>query len=109
MGLDAVIYSDDKQESASQLAHKRIGNVATVVFLRDHATRSLGAQSLVVSRILYDGTHCGDSLAVSELQRLAAELEILELASDRDVQTFARDMLELVHTASIHERPIHFS
>jgi hypothetical protein len=109
MGLDAVIYSDDKEESESQLAHKRIGNIATVVFLRDYATRTLSAQSLVVSKVLYDGTHCGDSLAVSELQQLAVELQVLERASETDVQTFARDMLALVHTALSHERPIHFS
>ncbi len=107
MGLDAVIYDDDNCERA--LASKRLGNFAHVGFLRDFAIQALGAQSLVVSKILYNATHAGDSLAVSELEPLAAELRILQRASDTDVQTFARDMLELVHTALSQERPIHFT
>jgi hypothetical protein len=105
MGLDAVTYGQDEQAVAS----KRLGNVAHVAFLRDSATRALGTQSVVVSKILYDATHSGDSLAVSELQSLAAELRILERTCDMDVQTFARDMLELVLIALIRERPIHFA
>jgi hypothetical protein len=107
MGLDAVIYTDENEEC--ELASKRIGNVAQVAFLREFATRALGAPSLLVSKVLYSGTHCGDLLDVSELQPLASELKVLERTADADVQTFARDMLELVQTALSHERPIHFS
>ena len=107
MGLDAVIYEDEKEER--RLAHKRLGNVAQIAFLRDFATGALGAQSLVVSKILYNGMHAGDWLAVSELRPLASELQVLERIVDGDVQTFARDMLELVQSALGHERPIHFS
>ena len=62
MGLDAVIY-DQKEER--QLACKRLGNVSQVAFLRESASRILGAQSLVVSRVLYDATHSGDSLTTA--------------------------------------------
>jgi hypothetical protein len=107
MGLDAVIYKDENEER--KLASKRLGNFAHIGFLRDRVTRALGARSLVVSKILYDATHAGDSLAVPELQPLAAELQILDRSSDMEVRSFARDMLELVHIALSHERPIHFS
>ena len=107
MGLDAVIYADENEES--ELASKRLGSVSQVAFLRESVARTLGAQSMVVSKILYDGTHSGDSLTVPELQPLALELRALEGTRDTEVQAFARDMLELVHTALSHERPIHFA
>jgi hypothetical protein len=106
MGLDAVIY--DAQEE-HELASKRLGNVSHIAFLREYAIHMLGTESLVVSKILYNGTHSGDSLAVSELQPLTSELLALEQTADRSAQTFARDMLELVHTASTLVRPIHFA
>jgi hypothetical protein len=105
MGLDAVIY-DEKEER--QLACKRLGNVSQVAFLRESAARILGAQSLLVSRVLYDATHSGDVLTTTDLQPLAAELQSLQRDTDADVQVFARDMLELIHTATRYERPIHF-
>jgi hypothetical protein len=107
MGLDAVIYKDESEEG--RLASKRLGNLDRIVFLRDSASRILGKRSLVVSKILYDATHCGDSLAISQLPMLAVELQVLEREADTHVQIFARDMLELIHTALSHDRPIHFS
>ena len=107
MGLDAVIYEDENEQC--QISAKRIGNVAHVAVLRKFASRSLGVKSLLVSKVLYSATHCGDSIAVSELQPLASELLILEQTVDLDVQTFAREMLELVQTALNYGRPIHFS
>src|SRR5437868_13436176 len=107
MGLDAVIYTDEKEES--QLATKRLGNFSRIAFIRESARRTLGARSLVVSKILYDGTHSGDVVAVSDLQPLASELQALAHTGDRDVQALARDLLELVHTALSHERHIHFA
>ena len=105
MGLDAAIY-DEKEER--QLAWKRLGNVSQVAFLRESAIRILGAQSLVASRVLCNATHSGDSLTTAELQPLAAELQSLQSDRDADVQVFARDMLELVHTATRYDRPIQF-
>ena len=105
MGLDAAIY-DEKEER--QLACKRLGNVSQVALLRESASRILGAHSLVVSRVLYDATHSGDSLTTAELQPLVAELQSLQRDHDAEVQVFARDMLELVHTATRYDRPIQF-
>lgn len=105
MGLDAVIYDENEER---QLAAKRLGNVSQITFLRESAIRALGAQSLIVSRVLYSATHSGDSIAVAELHPLARELEILMGFAHADVQEFARDLLELVRTATRHERPIQF-
>ena len=104
MGLDAIIY--DKSEQ--QIASLRIGNISQVAFLRGIASSVLGEQSVVVSKILFSGSHSGDSLTFDELEPLASELHRLEVASDADLQEFARGMLELVHTALKHERPICF-
>jgi hypothetical protein len=105
MGLDAAIYGKDDRT----LATKRIGNVAHVAFLRDLATRCLGSTSLVVSKVLYSGTHSGDSIAVADLEPLSRELQVLERASDAEMQAFALDMLEMVNTALQYEKPICFT
>ncbi len=105
MGLDAVVYDENEAE----LASKRVGNISHVTYLREVAARSLGVQSIVVSKVLYSGTHSGDCLTVAELQPLATELRIIESTGDADVRAFAHDMLELVHAALSRDRPIHFA
>ena len=105
MGLDVSIF--DKNER--RLATRRIGNVAHVARLRDLAAARLGSKSLVVSKMLYDGTHSGDSLAVTELGQLSTELLALEGAPEQEMQSFAREMLEIVRAARQHERPVCFT
>jgi hypothetical protein len=105
MGLDAAIYGPGEQELASM----RVGNVAHVAFLRDLALRSLGSQSLVASKVLYSGTHCGDSISVADLEPLARELEVLADSPDTEMQTFASQMGDLVRAASKNETPIVFT
>src|SRR6266542_7113677 len=39
---------------------KRIGNIAAVSQLREGARRVLGESSVVLSKVIYSGTHCGD-------------------------------------------------
>jgi Tfp pilus assembly ATPase PilU len=105
MGLDAAIYNADER----RLASVRLGNIAHVAFLRDLAVQSLGAQSLVAARVLYSGTHSGDSIRVTELQPLSRELQVLADSPQAEMQTFARELVELVRLASINETPIVFS
>jgi hypothetical protein len=56
---------------------KRLGNVALVAFLKATADRFLGSQSLVVSKVLYSGTHCGDCIPVDLISELQSELGLL--------------------------------
>ena len=104
MGLDAVIYGRDEQK----LASKRVGNVAHIGFLRDAASAVLGGQSIVVTKILFSGTHSGDSLAVADLELLAGELQTLQSSAEADVRSFASNMADLVRLALRHETTIHF-
>jgi hypothetical protein len=105
MGLDAAIYGPGEQELASM----RVGNVAHVAFLRDLALRSLGHQSLVASKILQSGTHCGDSISVADLGALSKELQVLADSPNAEMRAFAGEMGELVRAASSHETPILFT
>jgi len=104
MGLDAAIFGKDER----RLASKRIGNLTHIGFLRDAATAILGKESVVVTKVLYSATHCGDSLAGAELELLARESQILQSSSESDVRSFASDMLDLVHLALKHETTILF-
>lgn len=105
MGLDVAIFDKDDRT----LATKRIGNVERVDFLRDLATVSLGSKSMVVSKMLYNGTHSGDSLAVADLDQLSRELLLLEGAPEQEMKAFGRDMLEMVRIARQYERPLCFA
>ena len=105
MGLNTSIYEDGER----MLATKRIGNVAQVAALREFAARCLGSESVVVSKVLYNGTHSGDSLAFVDLEPLSKELQILGRESDPEMQAFVRDMLEMIRAASQYERPICFT
>ena len=105
MGLDAAIYGADEKK----LASVRVGNVAHVALLRDLVVRSLGPQSLVAAKVLYSGTHCGDSVSIAELEPLSRELQVLADSPQTEMQAFARDFGELVRVASRNETPIRFT
>jgi len=92
-------------------ADKRIGNIALVGFLRDQASRVLDDRSIVLSRVLYSGVHCGDSIPID--QTFALRDELLQLGRsakqlDSDLKLFVTDMLELVEAARREGNPIVF-
>lgn len=105
MGLDIAIYDKDDRV----LASKRIGNLSHVIALRNLATQMLGGESVVVSKVLYNGTHVGDSLDEHDIKTISEELEILSGAADSHMQAFVADMSEMVRTAKQHEMPIQFT
>ena len=93
-------------------ADKRIGNIALVSWLRERASLVLKDRSIVLSKVLYSGSHSGDSIPVE--QTLALRDELLQLGGsveqpDRDhMKQFVTDMLELVDAARRVGNPIVF-
>jgi len=93
-------------------ADKRIGNIALVSWLRERASLVLKDRSIVLSKVLYSGSHSGDSIPVE--QTLALRDELLQLGGsveqpDRDhMKQFVTDMLELVDAARREGNPIVF-
>jgi hypothetical protein len=102
------------------LAGCSVGNMMFVPHLRDIlsavATKRGHACPVLLGKVLYSGTHCGDHLTVRDVGRLSNELESLKGAklsaaalSGEDAQQIAtamRDLRRLVKTALAVIKPI---
>ena len=111
MGLSAVVFRpgfDDLGEPESVLAQDSIGSVTMVGHLRERASQCIGKDSLVVSRVLYSGTHSGDEIPHTEMASLLLEIRTLEQDDDNDVRRFCSIMSELTEAALAHDASITF-
>ena len=94
---------------ARTACHKRIGNITAVTQLRAEARRVLGEESMVLSRVLYSGTHSGDTLKVESIPALKRELARLQSAAPSlAMLEFIRDLEELARVAKAEGNPIVF-
>jgi hypothetical protein len=59
------------------LVHHYIGNIALVGFLRNELQRASDQFPMILEKVLYNGTHCGDFIAVADLPRLRSEVVAL--------------------------------
>jgi hypothetical protein len=126
MGLDAVVYlhpasvkdgqllRDDNTEFSLDEApamHKRLGNASMIAWIADEVIPLVGKDSVIFSKVLYSGSHSGDSVGLEELNRLESEIKILrENPSGRssDLESFLKDMSDLIKKAREQETPIVF-
>ena len=114
MGLDATVHRDDECRYDERILHHRLGNVATVEFLRNELSAAADLFPVLLSRVLYDGTHCGDSLDRATVAKLTPELDRLDGFACADptnqglLDTFAAEMRELVAASDRTGRPIDF-
>jgi hypothetical protein len=89
----------------------RIGNVSTVNHLHKEISRVLSEGSVILGKILYSGSHCGDKLALSDLSILKTEIIFLkrELRNRSSIlEAFTENMLELVKISEKEGNPIVF-
>ncbi len=91
---------------------KAIGNIARVDRLREEAQAVLDEDSVVLSKVLYSGTHTGDTLDSRMFVRLERELSSLarhagQTGSER-LKQFASDMSDLLAAARAENNPIVF-
>jgi hypothetical protein len=92
--------------------HKRIGNISSVNALRCDAERALNKDSIILSKVLYSGTHSGDVIPFTSVPSLQEELLILKIRADQTksqvLMNFASDMQELAAAALREANPIVF-
>src|SRR5262249_39513892 len=55
-------------------AKKRLGNMSVVAALRQEIEQVLDCQSLIVSKVLFSGTHAGDTISLDSIPALENEL-----------------------------------
>lgn len=88
---------------------KRLGNLAEINSLRTIVIGSpIGGDSFVVRRILYCGTHSGDSIELNELSLLAEELCVLDAENPVALHSFVEAVQSLVTCAIAEDNPIVF-
>lgn len=91
---------------------KRIGNIALVAALREDAKQVLEDHSIILSKVLYSGTHSGDSIPFNLTSALEAELFRLRRYAEQNhvdhLKQFVTDMQDLVGGAKREGNPIVF-
>jgi hypothetical protein len=92
---------------------RRLGNVSAVKDLADAVERSLGPNSLLRSKVLYNGSHAGDVIGVDSLQHLSAELQQLRgrapVCPEPAISEFIQGMEDLLRAALDEGNPIVFT
>jgi hypothetical protein len=96
------------------LLHHHIGNLAQVGLIRSELERDGVKFPILVSKVLYSGTHAGDHLTLQDIATLAVELNRLSSficsaePKQEYVDWFRQQMVELVDAATRVRKPISF-
>ena len=103
---------DRKYSTLCKAVHRRLGNIAEISALRDEAAQVLEPTSLMLTKVLYSGTHGGDTIPAREIDKLQRELSTLrEYAESSGTEVFREflgKMEELVAAAKAQHNPIVF-
>jgi hypothetical protein len=97
-----------------ELISYRLGNVARIAFLRELLSASAAQFSVLLSKVIQDGTHAGDSLGLVDIEHLIPEIDCLRSVHSRDplddemIRQFERQMSGLIEAARRVKKPIVF-
>jgi hypothetical protein len=98
-----------------KVVEKRIGNIALVNLLKAELERVLGessSETLLISKVLYSGTHSGDVISKEDLGSLKHEIALVRGVTGHqkssELESFLADMEELVTASERHGNPIVF-
>jgi hypothetical protein len=114
LAFDQWYYFRACEHECGQLILHRIGNIALVAMLRMELQRMRDRFPLLLGRVLYNGVHCGDFLAVEKLPELRREITALAEIYCADQETanyvrgFTAQMSELMDCAMRVGKPIVF-
>jgi len=103
-------WSRDSCPHSGYLVEKRLGNVTSVAYVREFLeNNSPHSFPLLLERVVYSGSHCGDWVAASEALQLLTETRRLQsLTSDPFVVPFTNDLIELAEASIATGNPIVF-
>lgn len=118
--LESDLIWDDWRErracehSGGVLLRHRLGNISLVGLLRAELQREAERFPILITKVVYSGSHAGDSLPVETIPALQRELELLceFRCSTREaysiISEFRAQMSELANTAISVNKPIVF-
>lgn len=96
------------------LLHHYIGNIARIERLRASLIGSGKTLPIILNKIIYNATHCGDRLDIQTVQNLQSELNVLgdihciESQDEDRIRIFENQLRELVLAALEVTKPISF-
>jgi len=97
-----------------RIGFDRLGNVGGIAALRSMLADSDQEFPVLLTKVLYNGTHGGDSLPVSDVAQLHAEIRCLsdvhasEQTDEAILREFEKEMTELVAASIRVQKPIAF-
>jgi hypothetical protein len=96
------------------IAGDYLGNAGQVAQLHDALWRERKLFPVLLGKVIYSGTHCGDHLSLGGVAKLATELDRLKSIRtgdkdlDKDVHILRRKLEKLVRVALKIKKPIAF-
>jgi hypothetical protein len=96
------------------LVFHRLGNIALIGFLRERLAETHAHFPVLLTKVLYSGTHGGDYLTLDDVSALGAEIKLLKTIHGRKegdeepIREFERKMFELFEAAQRIGKPICF-
>jgi hypothetical protein len=102
------------EHRGGMLLHHRLGNISLIGLLRSQLQCESERFRILVTKVLYSGSHSGDFLRIDEIPALQMELEHLRefrcssCEADRFMSVFRERMSELATTALSVGKPIAF-
>jgi hypothetical protein len=103
-------WCHDSCPHSGYLVEKRLGNVTSVAYVREFLeNNSPHGFPLLLERVVYSGSHCGDWVAASEAVQLLTETRRLQSStSDPFIVPFTNDLIELAEASIATGNPIVF-
>lgn len=89
----------------------RIGNVSSVFELLQEVNKLIGNDSFIARRVVYSGSHSGDTIDVGELAELAQEVATLSesgVSKSSQLSEFLDQLRALINAARVNNNPIVF-
>lgn len=92
--------------------NKRLGNIDAVTALRDEILKIIDNNSVLYRKVLYNGSHSGDTISLEALDSLESEINFIgkKTTGNRSpaLEVFLGDMSELIEAARTQKNPIVF-
>jgi len=97
-----------------ELVSHRLGNIALIAFLRGLFQVTPERFPILLSKVVYNGIHCGDILSLADVEDLAAEMSVVHTLHCTDVsqegllRNFEKQMMDLIQGTRSVRKPIVF-
>ncbi|SRR5579871_1048506 len=103
-------WYDNSCAHAGCLARKRLGNISHVAHVRNYLERNSPTNfPMLCTRVVYNGVHAGDWIAVQDVPKLLDEARKVQ-GSTKDllIFQFMKDLIELADASLATRNPIVF-